>query len=262
MTPSPPEIGLFELLLALVFVLAAQLTSLFFRLGLGRDIVVGTLRTFAQLFLMGYALKFIFQVEISWLSIAVFVAMITTAAHVIRGRVKERSVPFVLPMYVSMFLSYFVVSVIVSGLVIGADPWWTPRYFIPIAGMIVGNSMSAVAIGLERLFADLRTRRDIVEMKLCMGADFREASEDVVRDSIRAGMIPTINSMMGVGLVFIPGMMTGQILAGADPLIAIRYQIVVMLMLMASTAMGSLLVVLLARKRCFGTGQQLILPRD
>ena len=125
--------------------------------------------------------------------------------------------------------------------------------------MIIGNSMNAIAIALERLLGDLRERRAEVEMKLCLGADYKEASQDIVRNAMRSGMIPSINSLMGVGIVFIPGMMTGQILAGADPLIAIRYQIVVMVMLVGATAVGSLLVVLLVRKMCFGSGAQLLL---
>ena len=96
-------------------------------------------------------------------------------------------------------------------------------------------------------------------MKLSLGANYREASEDVVRRAIKAGMIPSINSLMGVGIVFIPGMMTGQIVAGADPLAAVRYQIVVMLMLVAATTISTLMVVLLTRRRCFGEAQQLIL---
>ncbi|MDY6852667.1 MAG: ABC transporter permease, partial [Thermodesulfobacteriota bacterium] len=112
---------------------------------------------------------------------------------------------------------------------------------------------------LERLLGELRNRRQEVEMKLCLGADYKEASQDMVRQAMSAGMIPSINSMMAVGVVFIPGMMTGQILAGADPLLAIRYQIVVMIMLVGSTAIGSLLVVLLVRRRCFSPGHQLLL---
>jgi putative ABC transport system permease protein len=96
-------------------------------------------------------------------------------------------------------------------------------------------------------------------MKLCLGADYKEASHDMHQEAIRAGMIPSINSMMAVGLVFIPGMMTGQILAGADPLIAIRYQIIVMVMLVGSTAIGSFIVVSLVRRRCFGSAFQLLL---
>jgi putative ABC transport system permease protein len=125
--------------------------------------------------------------------------------------------------------------------------------------MIIGNSMNAIAISLDRLFSDLLRRRSEVELLICLGATGKEASVDMYRDAIKAGMIPSINAMMGVGVVFIPGMMTGQILAGSDPLVAVKYQIVVMLMLVASTALGSLLDVSLVRKRCFAADHRLII---
>jgi putative ABC transport system permease protein len=185
--------------------------------------------------------------------------MITAAVQIIRGRVGEKAIPYLLPMYFSMMVSYFLVGYVVTGVIIAASPWWLPQYFLPLGGMIIGNSMNALALALERLFADLRGQRQVVEMKLSLGATYREASEDIVRRAIKAGMIPSINSLMGVGIVFIPGMMTGQIVAGADPLAAIRYQIVVMLMLVASTTISTLMVVLLVRRRCFGEAQQLLL---
>jgi putative ABC transport system permease protein len=260
--PGPIDIGYFDLLLACAFVVLAGVFSVVWSLGLVRDLAIGTLRTFAQLFLMGYLLKVIFNLEMVWLVLLVFLVMVSMAAHIIRGRVKEKRVDYLLPAFVAMLISYFAVSVTVTGVVVGADPWWSPQYFIPLAGMIIGNSMSALAIGLDRLFSDLAAKRDIVEMKLAHGATYVEASESIVRDAIKAGMIPSINSMMGVGIVFLPGMMTGQILAGADPITAIEYQIVVMLMLVASAAIGTVVVVLLARRRCFTAGQAPVLRHE
>jgi putative ABC transport system permease protein len=257
--PGPLEISPWNLALTLIFVLVAQISSLVYKLDLGWDLTIGTIRTFGQLLLMGYVLKFIFQAQISWLTLGVYLVMITAAVQIIRGRVGEKSVPYLLPMYLAMVSSYFLVSYMVTGVIITASPWWLPQYFLPLGGMIIGNSMNALALALERLFADLRAQRDQVEMKLSLGANYREASEDIVRRAIKAGMIPSINSLMGVGIVFIPGMMTGQIVAGADPLAAVGYQIVVMLMLVASTTISTLLVVLLVRHRCFGAAQQLIL---
>ncbi|MCJ2166042.1 MULTISPECIES: iron export ABC transporter permease subunit FetB [unclassified Pseudodesulfovibrio] len=259
MTPHIIEIGPFQLVLCLGFVLLAGITSMINKLGLGRDLLVGTVRTFAQLFLMGYVLKFVFELKLIWLVLLMFLFMVAAAVHTIRGRVKERSVPFVIPTFLSMIITYTLVSMMVTGVIVGAKPWWTPQYFIPLAGMIVGNSMTAISICLERLFSDLKSRRGEVEMKLALGADFREASQDILGNAVRAGMIPSINSLMAVGLVSLPGMMTGQILSGTDPLIAIRYQIVVMLMLVASTSLGALIVTNLVRKRCFSKGQQLLL---
>ncbi|MEF2144899.1 MAG: iron export ABC transporter permease subunit FetB [Desulfovibrionaceae bacterium] len=260
MITHPVDIGPWQLALGLVFILFAQGLSLALRLGLVRDLALGTLRTFAQLFLMGYVLQLVFDLNTLSVTIGVFCVMLVTAVLTVRGRVRERTVPFALPLGLSMFASYFLVSLLVTSVVVQASPWWNPVYFIPLSGMVVGNSMPALAVALERLFSSLRTRRNEVEMMLSLGADYREASADITREAVKAGMIPSITSMMGVGLVFIPGMMTGQILAGANPLLAIRYQIVVMLMLVASTGVGSILAVLLVRRRCFGKGQQLLLP--
>jgi putative ABC transport system permease protein len=259
MTPSIIEIGPWQLVLCLGFVLLAGGVSLYHRLGLERDLLVGTVRTFAQLFLMGYVLTFVFEVRLVWVVLLLFTGMVAAAVHIIRGRVKERSVPFVIPTFVSMLLTYALVSWVVTGVIVGASPWWTPQYFIPLAGMIVGNSMTAISLSLERLFSDLKARRAEVEMRLALGASPVEASRDIMRGAIRAAMTPSINSLMAVGLVSLPGMMTGQILSGTDPLIAIRYQIVVMLMLVASTALGAILVTGLVRRRCFTRAHSLAL---
>ncbi len=256
------DISTGQLLLALLFILIAQASSFIYHLGLNRDITIGTLRTFSQLFLMGYVLTFILKTSNPWLTLSVFMVMVVSAMFIIKGRVKEKQIPYILPTFLTMFVSYLATALFVSGLVIGITPWWEPRYFIPAGGMVIGNSMSALAISLERLFKDMRQQKDVVEMKLSLGANYREASNDIFRNAVTAGMIPSINAMMGVGLVFIPGMMSGQILAGTDPLIAIRYQIVVMLMLVGSTAVSSVIVMLIIRRRCFGSGEEVLLtPR-
>jgi putative ABC transport system permease protein len=262
MMPDIAPIGLGQLAIGLVFILVAGITSLYHALKLERDLLVGTLRTFVQLFLLGYMLKFIFNLDNAALVLAVFGFMIFFAAWEIRSRVKEKQVAFFWPLFVSMAISYVIVSYMVTALLVNVQPWWKPQYFIPLGGMVIGNSMNAIAIALERLLGELRNRRLEVEAMLCLGADYKEASKDMFRNAMRAGMIPSINSMMGVGVVFIPGMMTGQILAGANPLQAVRYQIIVMIMLVGSTAIGSLLVVYLVRKLCFGPGERLLLqPR-
>ncbi len=119
--------------------------------------------------------------------------------------------------------------------------------------------MNAITLALERLFADLRDGRTRVELALSLGATYQEATAEMVRQAIRTGMIPSINALMTVGLVSLPGMMSGQILAGSDPVAAIEYQIVVMLMLVASTAISSSIVVHVVRRTCFTGSSQLIL---
>ena len=255
---SPVTIGPGQLLLCLLFVVIAGGASMALQLRLERDLLWGTVRTFAQLFLVGYVLEFVFAIETPWLVLLVFVFMVFWAAHAVRGRVRDSQVTVFAPTFLSMVISYLAVTILVTAVVFQVDPWWMPQYFIPLGGMIIGNSMNAITISLDRLFNELRGQRDRIELSLSLGATYQEATTSILRDTIKAGMIPSINSMMTVGLVSIPGMMTGQILAGSDPIIAIKYQIVVMLMLVASTAIGSMLVVHVIRRRCFTRAHQMI----
>ena len=245
------DIGWLQLGLCLVFIVVAGIASLALRLGLQRDLAWGAARTFSQLFLLGLVLRYVFQVRTWWPVLVLFWVMIFFASLIIRGRVKERAVRHWDTTFASMFLSYTLITVVITGVIVQVKPWYDPRYFLPLGGMIIGNSMNAIAVALDRLFGDLRKGSKQIEMKLSLGASWREAASDTARNAIKAGMIPSINAMMGVGLVFIPGMMSGQILAGANELVAVKYQIMVMLMLVGSTAVGSVLVVFVSLKRCF-----------
>ncbi|WP_366923657.1 iron export ABC transporter permease subunit FetB [Metallumcola ferriviriculae] len=252
------DLSIYQMMFALVFIFAAALSSFLLNLGLHRDILWGSIRMISQLVLMGYVLTYVFQLNSPWLVLLVFGVMIFFAANIIKGRVKGGKIAYYYPTLISMFLSYIIVTYFITAIVINVEPWYQPQYFIPLGGMVVGNSMNAISISLERLFSQLRDKRDLVEMYLTVGADYKEASADITREAISAGMIPAINSLMGMGLVFLPGMMTGQILAGADPLFAIKYQIVIMMMVVGATAMGSILVTLLVRRRCFSPDNRLL----
>ncbi len=251
------EINNIQLLICVIFVLISGISSIILSLGLEKDIAVGTIRTFVQLFIMGFVLKYIFEIDKAYLILLIFVGMIFFAAITIRGRIKEKEVSFFLPTFVSMLISFMLVTVVVTSVVIQVKPWYEPQYFIPLGGMIVGNSMNAIAISLDRMFSDVRTGREKIELFLSLGATYQEATADILKNSIRAGMIPTINAMMAVGIVFLPGMMTGQIMAGTDPVLSIKYQIIVMLMLSGSTAIGSIIVTYFVRKRCFTPEHQI-----
>ncbi len=253
------DISGFELSIAAFFVVMAGVISVWNKLQLEKDLMIGTVRCVLQLLAMGYVLRIIFDVQSLWIVLTMFATMVVFACRIVRGNIKERQVPFIVPAFLSMMVTYTAVSAIVTGVIIGVEPWWRPQYFIPLAGMIVGNSMTALSLSLERLFSDLKTKREEVEMRLCLGATSEEASRQTVRDALKAGMIPSINSLAGVGLVFLPGMMTGQILSGADPMLAVRYQIVVMFMIVASTAISVVAVLYIVRGRCFGPAQQLLL---
>jgi putative ABC transport system permease protein len=253
------DISYGQLMLSTVFVIVAGIASIRLKLGLERDLLWGTIRTFAQLFLIGYVLTYIFAIDSASLVLLVFTGMILFAARTISNRVKEKEVPYFIPTFVSMFVSYMLVTIVVTAFIVDTEPWYRPQYFIPLGGMVIGNSMTAIALSLERIFSNIRKQRSEVELYLSLGATRGEATQGIAREAIKAGMIPSINSMMAVGIVFLPGMMTGQILAGADPVIAVKYQIVVMLMLVGSTAIGSIIVTYIARNLCFNKAEQIIL---
>ncbi|MBE3599732.1 MAG: iron export ABC transporter permease subunit FetB [Limnochordaceae bacterium] len=240
-----------QLALSVVLVLLAGGVSAALQLGLLRPLLVGTLRTFVQLMLIGYVLAFIFESNRPWLVFLVAVAMTAVATQAATARTRDvtrypRELAFA-----ALFASSVLVGGIVVGLIIRPEPWYSARVAIPIFGMILGNSMNGVALALQRLYGSTRERLAEVEELLAFGATPWEAVRESVKEAVRTGMTPTINSMMVVGLVSLPGMMTGQILGGADPRQAVRYQIVVMLMISAAVALGCLVLVLSAYRRLF-----------
>lgn len=244
-------IGWPQLLLATGFVLLVGVLSIRLSLGLERDLAVATLRTYVQLALLGFVLRWVFGVDSVWLVLGIVAIMVLMAAWTILRRSPDAPRGLFATTAAAMTLTGFTVTFAVTGLVVQVDPWYDARYVITIAGMVLGNSMTGIALALERVFADLDARSDDVLALVALGASPWEAAHDSVRTALRAGLIPTINSMAAVGIVFIPGMMAGQILAGADPVMATAYQIVVMLMVSAATAIGSVTAVLLSYRRRF-----------
>jgi putative ABC transport system permease protein len=143
--------------------------------------------------------------------------------------------------------------------VLRVNPWYNPRYFIPIAGMIIGNSMTGVSVGVNQLVDGMQTKKHLVESALMLGASPKIAAKDIVNSAFDSAILPTINSMLGMGIVFLPGMMTGQILSGTSPLTAIEYQIAIMLSILGSVALTVVIFVQLGYKSFFNSEDQLII---
>jgi len=241
----------FQLALSVVLIITAAAISAFFRLGLLQSLAWGTVRTFVQLTFIGYVLKYVFTVDNLWLIFGLVVVMSYIAAHASVKRTPNiPGYPLSLAFW-SLLSSTVLVGLVVVRVIIHPEPWYTARVMIPIFGMILGNSMNGIALSLDRLFGEARARSGEVEGLLAFGATPWEAIRGCVKDAMRAGMTPTINSLMVVGIVSLPGMMTGQILGGVDPRQAVRYQIVVMLMISAAVAIGCLLLVGLSYKKLF-----------
>ena len=244
-------IGWPQLLLATGLVVFVGILSWRLALGVEKDLAIATVRTYVQLFLLGFVLTWVFSVD-SWpLVIAIVFVMIAMASHTITRRAPDAPPGILTSSFLSMVITGFSVTFIVTGLIIQVEPWYAPRYVIPIAGMVLGNSMTGIALALERTYSDMDARSGQLLALTALGATPWEAGAESVRVGIRAGLMPTIVSMATVGIVFIPGMMTGQIIAGADPASASTYQIVVMLMVASATALGSVLSVLLSYRKRF-----------
>ena len=251
------DIAWIDVSIATLFIVAAGLCSIYLKLGLERDLLIGTFRTFLQLALLGYVLKTVFSINDPLVIILLFSCMIFFAAKIISGRVKEKRVSYFLPVLASMFLSYMIINMFVMSIIIKVEPWYYPFYFIPIGGMIIGNSMNAISLSINTWFEGIKKERDRVELFLSLGASPQESTDPNFIESVKSGMIPSINALMSVGIVSIPGMMTGQILAGTDPLIAIKYQVIIMLILVGSTALSTVLALHIVRRLSFTKNHQL-----
>ena len=160
-----------------------------------------------------------------------------------------------------MFLSSFAVAVFALVVILGEDPWYTPQYAIPLLGMLLGNTMNGIAIAMDRLTHTAWEQRGIIEARLMLGERWDEAISEYRRQAIRSGLIPIINAMAAAGIVSLPGMMTGQILAGAPPVEAVKYQILIMFLITTGTGLGTLAAVSIGARHLFDERQRLCLER-
>ncbi len=154
--------------------------------------------------------------------------------------------------------AWIVTSFALFAVMRGIDHWYQPQYAIPLLGMVLGNTLNGISVGLNSFTEALVTRREQVESLLALGATRWEAALSPMQHGIRTGMIPIINSMMVVGIVSLPGMMTGQIIAGMPPIQAVKYQVVVMFLIASATALGTVSVVLLSFFRLFNVDHQFL----
>lgn len=256
------DISWVELVLAAGLLLIAIGLSHWQRVGLTRDIIIGGVRTVVQLVLVGYVLVYIFRISQWYLVVPVLLLMVGTATHSAIRRLDRppRSLTWI--MGTVILVGSGLTLVYVGAVVVRPEPWYNPRYLIPLFGMIVGNAMTAATLAAERLSSEVASRRPEIEAYLALGAAPARAAREPVRLAIRASMLPMLNSLMVVGIVSLPGMMTGQILAGVSPFTAVRYQIVVMFMLMGAVAATGTAVTLWYSRSFFTRAEQLIGKND
>jgi putative ABC transport system permease protein len=230
-------------------------------LGLERRLFLAAACTVVQLLLVGLVLEWVFRLERWYVVLGLMLVMTILGGIVTIQRVHFRYPGIWLSSLVSIWASSWIMASVALFVIVPVHPWYSPQYAIPLLGMILGNTLNGISLGLDRLGRELSSHRGIVETLLALGATRWEAGRQPVQVAIRTGMIPLINSMMVVGVVSLPGMMTGQLLAGVAPLQAVKYQIVIMFLIASGTAVGTVGVVLLSYWRLFDADHQFLYQR-
>ena len=251
---SPVDLGLAAGLVLLLAGLSWRL-----HLGIGRRMLIASVRSTVQLLLLGLVLKALFSSTNPWLIASLAAVMLAVAGYEVMARQKYRlrGIWGYGTGALSMFLSSFSIAVLTLLVLLQPTPWYTPQYAIPLLGMLLGNTMTGIAVTLDSLTRQTVEKREQIEARLALGQTAAEAIGDIRRDALRSGLIPIVNSMATAGIVSLPGMMTGQILAGSPPMEAAKYQLLILFLIAAGTGLGSMAAVLLGSKRLFDSRSRL-----
>lgn len=252
-----------DLALASLLVVLNGALSFALRLGVERRLVIAAVRTVVQLTLMAMVLEALFALRSPWWTAFAALVMILFAGREVMAR-QERSLAGLWAYGLgttAITLAALLVTVFTLTTQVRPDPWYDARYALPLLGMILGNTMNGVSLGLTTLNTLAVKDRTGIEARLALGATRWQALRHVTRTALRTGLINIVNAMSAAGLVFIPGMMTGQILAGADPADAAKYQILIMFLIAGGTAIGALAAVILGAWRLTDDRHRLRLDR-
>ncbi len=253
---SAISITLAEVAASLALIAIAIAVSFWRRAELEQDIAVAVVRSVLQLTAVGYVIQAIFDADSLWLVVALLAGMVAFGTWTAHGRAK--AVPgATVPIGLGLTLAAGITLGLV--LVLGVfEP--EPRYLVPVGGMVIGNSMTAVAVALNRLADEMQDRRREIEAMLALGATSFQAARATVARSLRSGMIPLVDSTKTTGIVFFPGTMVGMLVAGADPIDAVRLQLALLWVLLGAVALAGLIAVSLGYRGFFTPAHQLREP--
>ncbi|MGO2885621.1 MAG: ABC transporter permease [Psychrobacter celer] len=249
-----------DIALASSLILIVLMVSWRLRLHLTKTLLMAALRTVVQLSFIGLILAWVFAREQWYEVLSILTIMTLIAGSAAKNRVKRRYKGLFIDTLLAVSVSAVMVTAIAILVILEVQPWYTPQFVIPILGLILGNSLTAISLTSNQLINAFYEQQARIEMMLSLSATPFEAVHEQIRTAIINGMTPTLNSMLVVGVVSLPGMMTGQILAGADPTQAIRYQIVTMFLICVSSTLGCTISALLTYRRFFNKNQQFSLP--
>jgi putative ABC transport system permease protein len=247
------HLSLAEVAGSLALVAIAIAISIWERVDLERDITIAVARSFVQLSAVGLVINFIFDQDQLVFVVVLLATMVFFGALTARHR--ARTVPGAFgPLLIALALAGTTTLVLVVALGV-FEP--EPRFLVPVGGMVIGNAMTSAAVSLNRLGDEMRGAAARVEATLALGATSTQAALPIVRRSLRSGMIPLVDSTKTTGLIFFPGTMVGMLLAGADPIDAVRLQLVLLWALLGSVAVAAVVATSLAYRRFFTPAHQL-----
>jgi len=256
-------LSFWDLAAASTLVVALAFLSRHYALGVGRDLLIAGVRTTVQLLLVGLVLKILFANAKWWWITLMALCMWLIAAREIWARQKHRlRGPWGIGLGAgALFVSSFSMTVITLLVLVQPQPWYEPQYAIPLLGMLLGNTMTAVSLGLDHLYNGAVQQRSIIDSRLALGQRWFEAVSLLRANSIRVALVPTINAMAAAGAVSLPGMMTGQILSGTPPVEAVKYQVLIMFLITGAAGIGAISAVAMGARRLFDERERLCLNR-
>lgn len=242
-----------SLLVLLLLLIVPFVIAHFIGLKIMKETIIAVIRMFVQLLAVGVLLKIVFEKNISIINIIWLVSMLTVASASIVKQNKFKIKYFFIPVFVSMFVSIVSVLLYFNKFVLKLDDIFEARYLIAIGGMLLGNSLRGNIIAVGNFYTYMKKREKEYQYKLAMGAKLSEALMPYIREALTSSLKPTLASISTIGLVFLPGMMTGQLLGGSNPILAIKYQFAIMIGIFTTTFISIVLTMLLTTKIAFNS---------
>jgi putative ABC transport system permease protein len=252
-----------DVAISAVLIVVDAALSLAFRLGLHRQLAWSAFRMVVQLVLVGFILRAVFAIASPLVTLVVVLAMVAIAGREVAARPEQRLGRF--GNYAvgasAVALATFLTAILALTTAIRPHPWYDPHYAIPLAGIVLGNVLNGASLALDSMLGGVVRERGAIEAQLALGAPFRQAIRGLLRASVRRALLPIINQMSAAGIITLPGIMTGQILAGMDPLEAAKYQILLIFLLSGGAGLAAVVVVYLAAIRLTDDRQRLRIDR-
>lgn len=254
------SIDIWGMLVAILMVCIAAGISVAMKMGVAKGLLWSTARSLIQLLVMGYVLAYVIRANNGWLVVGLICLMTLAAAQITMSRASNIPKGLTGTVLLALVVTMLLMLSIVAEAIVRPHPWYAAQLVIPITGMLLGNTVSAISLALTRFFDSMRSRSGEVQTLLALGATKWEAARPSMVSSIKMGLLPSIAMLASSGIVTIPGMMSGQVIAGKSPIDAAKYQFVMLAAIGALTLLADSIIVALVYKRCFVSFDRYFVP--